>query len=500
MTTPKINDSAEDNTYNIVGSNIANDRTVTLPLLTGNDTFVFEDHEQTLINKTISGASNTISGLTVAQGGTGVATLAAGNFLEGNNTGNITATKAVPGGDVVGTSDTQTITNKTWDDNINMADNRIINLATPIDDADAATKAYADSVATGLIIKDGVTLASLVDLNSNGSISGAITYNETGGTSTRGRITATLAVSNQFTVDSVTLGSADDGTRILIKNQTNGDENGIWTTTISGTNLTLDRATDFDADPEVVSGVYIFIDQGTVNGSTSYVLTNVNPVIIGGSSGTNLVFAQFSKAEQIVAGDGISKIGTLMSIDLKANGGLVIESTEVGVDLGASSMTGTLPVGFGGTGASTFTSGTFLEGNGVNAITGIKAVPTGDVVGTSDLQTLANKTLTAPIISTISNTGTLTLPSSTDTLVGRATTDSLTNKTLVDNTTTFQDNTTGTKQMQFELSSVTAATTRIMTIPDADVNLIGSSAVITTTGIVKNIRFKRSKYNKIRIQ
>ncbi|CAB4156109.1 hypothetical protein UFOVP670_55 [uncultured Caudovirales phage] len=53
------------------------------------------------------------------------------------------------------------------------------------------------------------------------------------------------------------------------------------------------------------------------------------------------------------------------------------------------------------------------------------------VVTTTGAQTLTNKTLTAPIISTISNTGTLTLPSSTDTLVGRATTDTLTNKTFV---------------------------------------------------------------------
>jgi hypothetical protein len=43
---------------------------------------------------------------------------------------------------------------------------------------------------------------------------------------------------------------------------------------------------------------------------------------------------------------------------------------------------------------------------------------------------LTNKTLTAPIIATIINTGTLTLPTLTDTLVGRATTDVLTNKTL----------------------------------------------------------------------
>jgi hypothetical protein len=59
-----------------------------------------------------------------------------------------------------------------------------------------------------------------------------------------------------------------------------------------------------------------------------------------------------------------------------------------------------------------------------------KTVPTGTVVGTTDTQTLSAKTLTAPIISTITNTGTLTLPTSTDTLVGRATTDTLTNKTL----------------------------------------------------------------------
>jgi hypothetical protein len=53
-------------------------------------------------------------------------------------------------------------------------------------------------------------------------------------------------------------------------------------------------------------------------------------------------------------------------------------------------------------------------------------------VTATSTNTLTNKTLTAPIISTISNTGTLTLPTSTDTLVGRATTDTLTNKTISD--------------------------------------------------------------------
>lgn len=58
------------------------------------------------------------------------------------------------------------------------------------------------------------------------------------------------------------------------------------------------------------------------------------------------------------------------------------------------------------------------------------ALDTTKVVTPTGTQTLTNKTLTAPIISTISNTGTLTLPTSTDTLVGKATTDTLTNKTL----------------------------------------------------------------------
>jgi len=61
---------------------------------------------------------------------------------------------------------------------------------------------------------------------------------------------------------------------------------------------------------------------------------------------------------------------------------------------------------------------------------------TDTLVGKATTDTLTNKTLTTPVISTISNTGTITLPTSTDTLVGRATTDTLTNKTLTSPTLT----------------------------------------------------------------
>jgi hypothetical protein len=66
---------------------------------------------------------------------------------------------------------------------------------------------------------------------------------------------------------------------------------------------------------------------------------------------------------------------------------------------------------------------------GTNTLT-LPATNSDTLVGKATTDTLTNKTLTAPVISTITNTGTLTLPTSTDTLVGRATTDTLTNKTL----------------------------------------------------------------------
>ena len=75
------------------------------------------------------------------------------------------------------------------------------------------------------------------------------------------------------------------------------------------------------------------------------------------------------------------------------------------------------------------TAGTGLSGGGSSGAVTL-SIDTATTVDLSTAQTLTNKTLTTPVIASISNSGTLTLPTSTDTLVGRATTDTLTNKTL----------------------------------------------------------------------
>src|SRR3990167_1599913 len=61
FTTPQIQDSSSDHKYIFAVNELTADRTVTLPLLTGNDDFVFEDHTQTMTNKRITKRITTIT-------------------------------------------------------------------------------------------------------------------------------------------------------------------------------------------------------------------------------------------------------------------------------------------------------------------------------------------------------------------------------------------------------------------------------------------------------
>jgi len=185
---------------------------------------------------------------------------------------------------------------------------------TPTADAHFATKGYVDGVSQGLDIKEAVKVAT----------------------------TANITLSGTQTIDGVAV-SADE--RVLVKDQSTATENGLYLCKAGSWSRTDDLAAGDDA-----SSVFVFVDQGTVNADNGFVCTtNKGSAVVGTN---NLAFTQFSGAGQVTAGDGLDKSGNTLSLDLKANGGLVIESTEVAVDLAASSITGTLAVSDGGTGAT----------------------------------------------------------------------------------------------------------------------------------------------------
>ena len=191
---------------------------------------------------------------------------------------------------------------------------KITSLATPTATTDAATKGYVDSVSQGLDVKDSVKVAT----------------------------TANITLSGTQTIDGVAV-SADE--RVLVKDQSTGSQNGLYLCKAGSWERTTDLAAGSNA-----AGMFTFVEQGTVNADNGFVCSsNTGSAVVGTNS---LVYAQFSGAGSVTAGDGLDKTGNTMSVDLKANGGLVIESTEVAVDLAASSITGTLAIGDGGTGAT----------------------------------------------------------------------------------------------------------------------------------------------------
>ena len=193
----------------------------------------------------------------------------------------------------------------------------ITNVADPVNAQDAATKGFVEATSQGLDVKDSCVAA------------------------TTGNITISTALNNGDTLDGVTLSTND---RVLVKDQSTASQNGIY---IVGSSPA--RADDLAAGSDA-AGMFTFVEQGTVNADNGFVCTSNKGSAVVGSN--NLTFAQFSGAGQITPGDGLDKSGNTLSIDLKANGGLVIESTEIAVDLAASSITGTLAVGDGGTGST----------------------------------------------------------------------------------------------------------------------------------------------------
>ena len=306
---------------------------------------------QTLTNKTISGASNTLTNIANAS-------LTNSSVTVGTTAIALGASSLTLGGltSVAVTQD-------------------------PTSALQLATKQYVDAVAEGLHVHASCAAATTGTLAS--ITGGTVTYNN--GTAGVG---ATLTLSVALTVlDGYTLLNGD---RVLVKNEVASANNGIYTWATGG--LVLTRATDFDTAAEMASGDFTFISYGTLYGSTGWVQTD--PVTVVGTS--PVTWIQFSGSGAYTAGTGLTLTGTQFSITntavtaasygsatqvgtftVNAQGQLTsAASTSIAIN-GNQITSGTVAIANGGTGQTTAgaafnalspitTTGDLIIGTGVN--------------------------------------------------------------------------------------------------------------------------------------
>ena len=165
-----------------------------------------------------------------------------------------------------------------------------------------ANKAYVDQVAQGLDTKPSCRLATTADLSA--------TYNN--GTLGVGA-TLTASSNGALSIDSVTPSVAD---RILVKDQTDASENGIYVVTTIGdgsTAFVLTRATPEDQPSELTGGSFVFVEEGTIGSNNGYTFTHTGAPTFGT---TDLDVSQFSGAGQITAGAALSKDGNTIDVEV----------------------------------------------------------------------------------------------------------------------------------------------------------------------------------------
>jgi len=267
-----------------------------------------------------------------------------------------------------------------------------MNVATPTLDDHAANKAYVDSVAQGLDVKDSVRAASTGDVNVGTPAS---------------------------TMDGVNL---VEGDRVLLKNQTTASQNGIYVYASTG----LTRAIDMDAAGEFV-GAFFFVEEGTVNSDQGYVMSANGTIDVGT---TDIEFTKFTGTGQITTGSALSKNGNTLNVNVDGTYIMVDGSDELtikgtsttgevlksdgagGVAYGALDLTnanatsGALPLTRGGLGvdaSQTAGKATARDNLGLGSIATQDADAVAITGGTVDLSggtlTLANDQLSGDVIS-----------------------------------------------------------------------------------------------------
>ena len=130
-------------------------------------------------------------------------------------------------------------------------------------------------------------------------------------TAVRAASTANVDIANDLedgdSLDGVTLATGD---RVLLKDQTAGEENGIYVVAASGA---ASRSADADSSAEVTPGMSVFVSEGSVNGDQRWTLSTDAPITL---DTTELVFVQTSGTGQITAGNGLSKSGNTLDVNV----------------------------------------------------------------------------------------------------------------------------------------------------------------------------------------
>jgi hypothetical protein len=357
-------------------------------------------------------------------------------------------------GTIVGTQTTQNVFNAT---------------ATTVNAFGAATTlAIGNATSATLTLRPGTVVGSNTTQNLYNTVATTLNIGGAATTVSIGAATGTATINNAEVVISGNLTVSGTTTTINSTTLTVDDKNielgSVGTpsdVTADGGGITLKGATDKTLNWVNATDAW--------TSSEHFALAAGKTLLVGGSSsGTTTVTASAAAsgtltlpaATDTLVGKATTDTLTNKSISLTNNtvtftslelktacsdetgsGALVFATspTLVTPTLGVATATSVNKVAF--TAPATGSTLTIADGKTLTASNSLTFTGTDSTSfafpGTSDTvvtltatQTLTNKTLTSPVIGTISNTGTLTLPTSTDTLVGRATTDTLTNKTL----------------------------------------------------------------------
>ena len=241
--------------------------------------------------------------------------------------------------------------------NIKNLDNKLFDTSNLIKIENLPISSYdANGSKLGIIKVDGITItvdeSGIIRGNSNIDLSTYATKNELSSVASGLTVleSADLASTTNYTINQPITTTVDGvfpstGSSILLKNQTNKYENGVYIFTSSSTLLT--RRSDFNTVNNIKKGSYIFIKNGIDNKNSGFI--NINNITTLNTD--PIEFNLFTKTE-ITAGNGISLSGSSVSLKTVSEGGIVFNSGSAEINLSGTSIKGVLPIVRGGTGAN----------------------------------------------------------------------------------------------------------------------------------------------------